>query len=528
LTGLTAIEKRLLALEGIGKEKGMQTDQMEGCMIKLKRLEKQLSKNQTIVSNGGLMPDQSITSGVPEGVNFSQRYIDELVVVISKIESKVQYLEQLYRDVLLLQGQAETLRENIHLVEQNILMKSNEQSKLEMSKSENSLCISEKLEGKMENIAILEKEISDLLKESDMNNIGKKLDSIDEWEVVDKQSLQEEMSASSQQCLSSADVAKKQIGKGLQRTYSQETTELIAKVDGIKESVDEQKALRMLERENSLEFLDYGGTGGPVEQEAALLLERVDQGLTQIITDQSETHLMSSLQKEFTPDRLESDTSLADHEREKMHQQQLIRQIQEMQDTAVLHEGMEADELIASLDKDHQNEKEKQMRLLDQSQAMINIELMRKSVMKRQEDIHNQMEEIMSALSLRQTEIKNESIDDNKRVEYQQSMDHQCEMMQQISQDTKLIDVELGNIAAHEQRVLGECQQAQNLDSQLRLSSVLRPIAALRKTIAELKQTEEAQSLMKQLDFMSSCLDAVQVQIFKLESAKWGQAEQSH
>ena len=87
----------------------------------------------------------------------------------------------------------------------------------------------------MENIAILEKEISDLLKESDMNNIGKKLDSIDEWEVVDKQSLQEEMSASSQQCLSSADVAKKQIGKGLQRTYSQETTELIAKVDGIKE-----------------------------------------------------------------------------------------------------------------------------------------------------------------------------------------------------------------------------------------------------------------------------------------------------
>merc|ERR1719173_258045 len=317
LTGLTGIEKRLLALEGIGREKGMQTDQMEGCMIKLKRLENQLSKNQTIVSNGGLMPDQSTTSGVRVGVNFSQRYIDELVVVISKIEGKVQYLEQLYRDVLLLQGQAETLKENIHLVEQKILMKSNEQSKLEMTKSENSLCISEKLEGKMENIAILEKEISDLLKESDMNNIGKKLDSIDEWEVVDKQSLQEEMSASSQQCLSSADVAKKQIGKGLQRTYSQETTELIAKVDGIKESVDEQKALRMLERENSLEFLDYGGTGGPVEQEAALLLERVDQGLTQIITDQSETHLMSSLQREFTPDRLESDTSLADHEREK-------------------------------------------------------------------------------------------------------------------------------------------------------------------------------------------------------------------
>merc|ERR1712168_1621161 len=161
--------------------------------------------------------------------------------------------------------------------------------------------------------------------------------------------------------------------KGLQRCYSAETTELLAKVDGMKESVEEQKALRMLERENSLEYLDYGGTGGPIEQEAALLLERVDQGFTQIITDQSETHLMTSLKKELTPDRFEADTSLADHEREKMHQQQLIRQIQEMQDTAVLHEGMEADELIASLDKDHQNEKEKQMRLLDQSQAMINI-----------------------------------------------------------------------------------------------------------------------------------------------------------
>merc|ERR1719369_2579991 len=331
-----------------------------------------------------------------------QSYIDDLFLVISTIEGKVCHLEKLYGDVQLLQSQAEVLKDNLQGLERKMTRQSMLSSNTVISEDETVPSATEKLEGKMENIAILEKEISDLLKESDMNRIGKKLDSMDEWEVVDKQSLQEEMGSSTQQCMNSADVAKRKIEKGLQRTYSQETTILIAKVDGIKESVDEQKALRMLERENSLEFLDYGGTGGPVEQEAALLLERVDQGLTQIITDQSETHLMSSLQKEFTPDRLESDTSLADHEREKMHQQQLIRQIQEMQDTAVLHEGMEADELIASLDKDHQNEKEKQMRLLDQSQAMINIELMRKSVMKRQEDIHNQMEEIMSALSLRQ------------------------------------------------------------------------------------------------------------------------------
>merc|ERR1719193_2759295 len=179
-------------------------------------------------------------------------------------------------------------------------------------------------------------------------------------------------------------VEEQKVGKGLQRTFSAETTELLAKVDGMKESVEEQKALRMLERENSLELLDYGGTGGPVEQEAALLLERVDQGFTQIITDQSESHLMSSLKKELTPDRLDSDTSLAEHEKEKLHQQELIRQIQEMQHTAVLQE-----------------EKEKQIRLQDQSQAMINIELMRKSVMKRQEEIQMQMEQLTKTLNLK-------------------------------------------------------------------------------------------------------------------------------
>merc|ERR1712168_864009 len=183
--------------------------------------------------------------------------------------------------------------------------------------------------------------------------------------------------------------------KGLQRTFSAETTELLAKVDGMKESVEEQKALRMLERENSLELLDYGGTGGPVEQEAALLLERVDQGFTQIITDQSESHLMSSLKKELTPDRLDSDTSLAEHEKEKMHQQQLIRQIQEMQDTASPHEQIEMVECIAVLDEEHKQEKEEPLKFQNQSQAIINIELMRKSVLKRQADIQIQMDEIM-------------------------------------------------------------------------------------------------------------------------------------
>merc|ERR1712168_483635 len=164
-----------------------------------------------------------------------------------------------------------------------------------------------------------------------MGSLGKRLDSMEEWEVVDKQSIQHEMEQNMPQCMTSSDLAKMKVGKGLQRCYSAETTELLAKVDGMKESVEEQKALRMLERENSLEFLDYGGTGGPVEQEAALLLERVDQGFTQIITDQSESHLMTSLKKELTPEKLESDTSLEEHERERMHQPQLMRQILEMQ-----------------------------------------------------------------------------------------------------------------------------------------------------------------------------------------------------
>lgn len=383
----------------------------------------------------------------------------------------------------------------------------------------------------MENIAILEKEISDLLKESDMNSIGKKLDSMDEWEVVDKQSLQKEISSSTQYCMSSADLAKKRIGKGLQRTYSQETTDLLAKVDGMKESVEEQKALRMLERENSLEYLDYGGTGGPEEQEAALLLERVDQGFTQIITDQSETYLMSSLKKELTPDRLESDTSLAEHEREKIHQQQLIRQIQEMQDTAVLHEQMEADERIASLDEEHKQEKEKQLRLQDQSQAMINIELMRKSVLKRQEDIQIQMEQIMKALNLKQslataeiTGIKDDPVSDREWVkEHQQVMEHQSEMMRQISlmqQDVKLIDVELGNIALKEEKVLGNYQQG----------SMLKPIEAMRKTISDMRAKGEAEGCscsLTQLDLMSGCLDSIDAQFSGLEAIKRSQSEQN-
>jgi len=376
----------------------------------------------------------------------------------------------------------------------------------------------------MENIAILEKEISDLLKESDMNSIGKKLDSMDEWEVVDKQSLQEEMGSSTQQCMNSADVAKRKIEKGLQRTYSQETTILIAKVDEMKESVEEQKALRMLERENSLEYLDYGGTGGPIEQEAALLLERVDQGFTQIITDQSETHLMTSLKKELTPDRFEADTSLAEHEREKMHQQQLIRQIQEMQDTASPHEQIEMVECIAVLDEEHKQEKEEPLKLQDQSQAIINIELMRKSVLKRQADIQIQMDEIMKALSLTQSfatselmDVK-ESVDEREWVkEHQQVMDHQSAMRRQIGlmqQDINMIDVELKNIALKEERVFKNYSDdgAKSVGAINQQVNMLKPIDAMRKTISDMKASDQAVAL-KQLDFMSSCLDSIEQSI---------------
>merc|ERR1719167_932307 len=254
--------------------------------------------------------------------------------MIIKIEQKVSTLEKLYQEVNVLHSQAEVLGEKIQVYDSRLKKIQAEQDGSLKTDIKQPNSFSTKLDGAIENIAILEKEISDLLKESEMGSLGKRLDSMEEWEVVDKQSIQHEMEQNTPQCMTSGDLAKMKVGKGLQRTFSAETTELLAKVDGMKESVEEQKALRMLERENSLEYLDYGGTGGPGEQEAALLLERVDQGFTQIITDQSESHLMTSLKKELTPESLDSDTTLAEHEKEKLHQQELIRQIQEMQHTA--------------------------------------------------------------------------------------------------------------------------------------------------------------------------------------------------
>merc|ERR1712142_677503 len=257
-----------------------------------------------------------------------------------------------------------------------------------------------------ENIAILEKEISELLKGSELSKFDSQLDSMDEWEVVDKPSIQMEMQPDPQQFMSSADYAKMKIGD-LQRSFSAETTELLAKVDGIKESVKEQEALRLLERENSLELLDLGGTGGPVEQEAALLLERVDQGFTQIITDQSESHLMTSLKKELTPEKLESDTSLEEHEREKMHQPQLMRQILEMQrmedmedkdenqlptfpmmQQQGLDDSMKSDEQIAAELHQLRLEKDQQVKMQDTKVELEAITKMRQTITEMKEGTH--------------------------------------------------------------------------------------------------------------------------------------------
>jgi len=449
---LAAIEKRLTAIEDLKKQKGMQCEQIDASIIKIRKLENHLK---------GSKKQQPAPVQAP--LSTEESNINDLIKMITKIDGKVSILEKLYQEVQVLQSQAQVLGDQIHDYETKKL-KASRESNLKSSDEGNKMPHnSEKLDGAMENIEILEKEISDLLKESEMGNLGKKLESMEEWEVVDKQSIQDQMQHTKPQCMTSGELAKMRVGKTLQRTYSEETTELMAKVDGMKESVEEQKALRMLERENSLEYLDYGGTGGPGEQEAALLLERVDQGFTQIITDQSESHLMTSLKKELTPESLDSDTTLAEHEREKLHQQQLIRQIQEMQDPAVLQEQMEAYELLASLDKEHRIEREKQAQLQDQSQAMINIELKRKNVIERQEDIKQQMEHLTKTLNLQRElataelmDIQDDPMEDKQWVqEHQQVMEH--ELMKRISlmqQDSKLLDVELENIARQEQKLL--------------------------------------------------------------------------
>jgi hypothetical protein len=622
---LAAIEKRLSDIEHLKREKGIQSELVDVLISKIKKLERELNQKVKVEMPSKVEIPSKVELPSNESKMYSdQCYINDLMITITTIESKVNILEKLYEDVQTVQSQAGVLGDEI---EKQYQFREQRQKlePLELMKSMNGneSLAAEKLEGKMQNIAILEKEISDLLKESEMSSLGKRLESVEEWEVVDKQSIQEEMEQTPQQCMTSSDVAKMKVGKGLHRTFSAETTELLAKVDGMKESVEEQKALRMLERENSLELLDYGGTGGPVEQEAALLLERVDQGFTQIITDQSESHLMSSLKKELTPDRLDSDTSLAEHEKEKLHQQELIRQIQEMQHTAVHQEEMETDELIAALDEEHKLEKEKQIHLQDQSQAMLNIELMRKSVMQRQEEIQMEMEQTLNLQKDLATSELTGPIHDRQWVQaHQLEVQHQSELKKKISlmqQDSKLLDVELENIALQEKKILdvspdlvsdpglkkpidvlleqpvvhrmkranvtqqkGEGlsqietdfeMQGIDLNQQLRRLSVeyqklmwevekqtsmeslsedvqkgteeksaqevedifvnllpkggridpemaFEPIAAMRRTIANMKEEVSGQQLVMQMDFMSNCLDAVETQINHLKTEK--------
>ena len=311
---LAAIEKRLSVIEDLRREKHIQSELTDDLIQKIRDLEIKLVWK---------MCDQ------PQKQSDKESDVSILFAMMSMIEQKLRKLEKLYGEVDLLHSQAHILGDKMQEYE-IAQRKRNEQLKTMQHDAKLPPASIENANGQMENIAILEKEISELIKGSELSKFDSRLDSMDEWEVVDKPSIQMEMQPDPQQFMSSADFAKMKIGD-LQRSYSAETTELMAKVDGIKESVKEQEALRLLERENSLEFLDFGGTGGPVEQEAALLLERVDQGFTQIITDQSESHLMTSLKKELTPEKLESDTSLEEHERERMHQPQLMRQILEMQ-----------------------------------------------------------------------------------------------------------------------------------------------------------------------------------------------------
>jgi len=328
---------------------------------------------------------------------------------------------------------------------------------------------------------------------------------------------------------------------------------------------------------------------------AALLLERVDQGFTQIIRDQSETHLMSSLKKELTPEKLDadSDTSLADHEREKLHQQQLMKQIQEMQQTAFSQEEMEADVSMASMDGTKQEPSP------NHSEAMINIVMKRKSVMDRQKEIQTRMEDLKATLSL----MKDMASADLKMHDDETEGDMpgnvmEVEMRKQISlmqKDSKLLDVELENIALQErkllegssmpaekpfcsplvlspmvqrkrrsvepeglpgmqrslsiefQRMMMEIGKPGSMESLYHGSEsgksesgrsesesesakgslmnllpkggridpdlVLDPISAMHSTIANMKEDDLSQPLVRQLDFLSHCLDAVAAQI---------------
>merc|ERR1712002_416979 len=99
-----------------------------------------------------------------------------------------------------------------------------------------------------------------------------------------------------------------------------------------------------------------------------------------------------------------------------------------------------------------------QIRLQDQSQAMLNIELMRKSVMQRQEEIQMEMEQTLNLQKDLAISELTGPIHDRQWVQaHQLEVQHQSELKKKISlmqQDSKLLDVELENIALQEKRIL--------------------------------------------------------------------------
>jgi len=327
-----------------------------------------------------------------------------------------------------------------------------------------------------------------------------------EWEVVSRSEVVH------------ADVARLK-DTNLRRSDSVETTELLARVDSMKESVEEQKALRMLERENALELLDYGGTGGPTEQEAALLLERVDQGFTQIITDSSEVGLMTSLHRELTPEK----QTLAEHERDKIEQPELMRQIQEKQPSVELddkhasEQNQMEEQIEAMLKKEDLRKKStetlpsdevfdgrKAIEVLQEQPVIVRRKRSEKYIELVQPDIEEA--QLVSQRSDFEQELRRLS------VEYQKLM---WESEKQSSMET-LAMAEEETIAQGDEILVNLLPKGGRVDPDMEFE----PIAAMKKTITRMKEETTNQQVLKQLSFLNSCVQAIETKISQMKVEK--------
>jgi len=183
---------------------------------------------------------------------------------------------------------------------------------------------------------------------------------------------------------------------------------------------------------------------------------------------------MSSLKKELTPEKLDSDTSLAEHESEKLQQQQLMRQIQEMQ------EQLEGE--IKQIQERPHHDLQEQMKTDEQIAS--------------EQELFRQFE--------RMQEMEEEMQDAPPEVLEFREMEHA------VHHDHMKSDEQIA-AELHEQRM----EKEKNIGFQD--ISQFEPIETIRQAISNLREEHNSQQLVAQLDLMSNCLETIESEVHHLK-----------